>query len=406
MINSPLLPHRPHQWVKSLLAAGALVATALCGSIPLAYAQDDEHNWFQIEVILFANVAEQWRESEHWRDKFELIYPDNLVILKPYREYEFEEFDTDFDSLRRKMPGELEPIDSDFSALRREYISPEQREQLEQLELELELERELEQQEAATFTRFDQVFADPLSNAVTPVAEQPAKLDRLEKPMDLDRDPFILLPKKHLNMRQSARRIDRASDLRLLAHFAWRQPLDEKNGAVPVLVQAGDQFDLDFELEGTLTASENRYLHVDSTLYFSRFERTPIADSTDWSSFYETPASPAGDAQSSFNTEFNAANLSIFDQHASDDFQRILTATASDSRRLKSAELHYIDHPLFGILVKMTPHELPDPVMEMRDFDIEALPKKKPLPVAELAPLTPGPTAVEGVAEPLSPATN
>ena len=31
-------------------------------------------------------------------------------------------------------------------------------------------------------------------------------------------------------------------------------------------------------------------------------------------------------------------------------------------RRMRSGELHYIDHPLMGVLIKITPYELPKPV--------------------------------------------
>ena len=246
------------------------------------------------------------------------------------------------------------------------------------------------------------MFEDPLAQELDTVEEAPPELEKLEKPMDLDREPFILLPEKYLQLQSSANRIDRAPDLRLLAHFAWRQPLDQKQRAAPVLVQAGYQFDLDFELEGTLTASKNRYLHMDSALYFSRYERSLVTDRTNWSSFYITPTrgdtnnQTAGNTQPGLSSTFSATDLDIFGAQATDDFDRTMSASAITSRRLKSTELHYIDHPLFGILVSMTPHEIPDPVLEMRDFNIEALPEKKVLPVVPIESPQPGGAATLG----------
>jgi len=37
------------------------------------------------------------------------------------------------------------------------------------------------------------------------------------------------------------------------------------------------------------------------------------------------------------------------------------TVTLQEHRRMRSRELHYLDHPLFGVLVLITPYELPEP---------------------------------------------
>ena len=74
------------------------------------------------------------------------------------------------------------------------------------------------------------------------------------------------------------------------------------------------------------------------------------------------------------------------------NFKRELIANFHSKQRIDENKIYYFDHPLFGLLVMVSPHQLPDPVMEMRDFDLDALPIRKELSyiqtrVSELPPV-------------------
>ena len=49
----------------------------------------------------------------------------------------------------------------------------------------------------------------------------------------------------------------------------------------------------------------------------------------------------------------------------------------AEARRLRSGELHFFDHPAFGVLVQITPEPLPD----VTELDLTTLPQRRtPLP--------------------------
>ncbi|MED5387347.1 MAG: CsiV family protein [Pseudomonadota bacterium] len=100
-------------------------------------------------------------------------------------------------------------------------------------------------------------------------------------------------------------------DYRQLYHKAWRQPIGSKDETLPVYLSGGrtlvtDDGDVP-EMEGTLHFSESRYVHVDPRIWF--------------------------------NTQ--------------SDGQRFYVDIA-ESRRLTGHEVYYFDHPMFGMLVRLT----------------------------------------------------
>ena len=45
--------------------------------------------------------------------------------------------------------------------------------------------------------------------------------------------------------------------------------------------------------------------------------------------------------------------------HLQDILKAIRTVVIDESRRMRSNELHYLDHPLFGMVIKITSYEAP-----------------------------------------------
>lgn len=213
-------------------------------------------------------------------------------------------------------------------------------------------------------------------------SSNPVKLE--EKPGgNLSRQPFLLLPSDQRQLNNSAQRIERAPDLRLLKHLAWRQPVQQKDQAQAVLIQAGDRFDGEYELEGTLTIFRGRYLHASSDLFFSQFKNIENINQLDWSVFSKDGGVSDSDAWlqdqnlEKHNEPVSASRPGI---GSNARFIRAATARLNQSRRMRSNELHYIDHPLFGILVQITPYKQPDPAMDLQAFSPDKLPEKRPAP--------------------------
>lgn len=107
------------------------------------------------------------------------------------------------------------------------------------------------------------------------------------------------------NLQAIADAMRRSSGYRPLLHWRWRQPGWERGQALPVrvLASAADGRPL---LDGTLTLARSRYLHLHADLvYADPYVDAPVA--------------------------------------------------LREVRRMRSGELHYLDHPRFGVLVQVNP---------------------------------------------------
>lgn len=208
-----------------------------------------------------------------------------------------------------------------------------------------------------------------------PITLNPDAQSRQEN--NLEDGAFNSLSNSKRTLKSAAQRIKASADLRLLSHLAWRQPVLDRKQAQAILIKTGKQFDSEFELEGTITISRGRYLHARTDLYFSEFEPMKSRQELDWTVFEDDQLDFG---QREWNADLN--------QQASTATQFVRSATANlkQSRRMRSEELHYIDHPLFGMLVQITPYSLPDPVMQLKEMPLQTLPAKRALPDSAISP--------------------
>lgn len=157
------------------------------------------------------------------------------------------------------------------------------------------------------------------------------------------------IPEQELILNDVANKLKRSGRYRILQHFAWRQPAVERKDAAPIIIKAGRDFSSQFperayrhvefgdtvssqsgnqveqqvrELDGTIQVAITRYIHLYSDLV------------------YRLPRSNPTDLQDVLDREMVLVDYSV-----------------NSHRRMKSRELHYIDHPIVGILVEATPIE-------------------------------------------------
>lgn len=115
-------------------------------------------------------------------------------------------------------------------------------------------------------------------------------------------------------LKSTDQRIRNTGGLRVLYHKAWSQPVRKGRSSQAVAIQAGNMTaDGYYELQGAITVDRGHYLHFKPDLQLRR-------------------------------------NIML-----EDGSMRTITAVLDEPRRMKSSEAHYIDHPLFGILVYATP---------------------------------------------------
>ena len=138
-----------------------------------------------------------------------------------------------------------------------------------------------------------------------------------------------------------ARSIRRSSLYELLLHQSWRQPIGQT--PIPILIQGGEQYGDQFELEGTLSIRRQRYLHVDADLRLMQFSLERFA----------RPAEQEAPLKSKYPDLYEAAQRGR-------EHSPTAQFNLNESRRLRSGELHYLDHPALGVLLLIDGSESSD----------------------------------------------
>ena len=131
----------------------------------------------------------------------------------------------------------------------------------------------------------------------------------------------------------------RDENYQILFHQAWTQQMQNEAESPGIIVEGGKTINQRPELSGHIKIHIGRYLHLTTDLWLSHFAPDSIA--ADWP---VPPASPSSDNRSGLAGELliNSGSSSPI-------------ATMRERRRMRSNELHYIDHPLMGLLILITP---------------------------------------------------
>ncbi len=194
------------------------------------------------------------------------------------------------------------------------------------------------------------------------------------------------------SLAEHARQLRRAGGYRILFQGSWHQHLESRKRAPWVPLSGGRQYGNHHELEGSIKLSRDRYLHITTDLWRSNFAGSsmpspaPVNGSAllslrDTASNAEPPlALPPAPAPS-------LALLGMIEGWYQKSYQRLAGEMPSDSeenpevsngayptnssasratevaaaarlqqyRRMRSGEIHYLDHPLLGVIIKLTP---------------------------------------------------
>ncbi|MEX1666060.1 CsiV family protein [Zhongshania arctica] len=152
-----------------------------------------------------------------------------------------------------------------------------------------------------------------------------------------------------------------------LMQASWQQDLRSRKQAPAILIQGGKQYGSHYQLEGYIRVAVERYLHLDTNLWMTSFGNTagnyylprqPL-------SFNEPEEEPVFVDESFESSPEYAEFLKQNPSYLSADNQA-QTAGQSNAepidqivvmkqqRRMRSDELHFIDHPRFGAIIKIT----------------------------------------------------
>lgn len=150
---------------------------------------------------------------------------------------------------------------------------------------------------------------------------------------------YSLLSPKQMHLGGVKNSLRQSAGYKILFHGGWIQPVYNTRHPRPMKIRGGNILDNGmYELDGYIAIGRGlSYLHFRPELYLSRqtngFISTEITDST------QSQEQSINDSPPQYIPPI----------------PEIITSKLNQPRRMRSNELHYIDHPLGGILVKMTP---------------------------------------------------
>lgn len=311
------------------------LSLALLLSIATSGRAQNMDNIYQIEVIIFERAQKTEADEEYWPKSIELAYPPNYVILTdPNNE------------AQQQVQGQQGSSDSgEFS-------------------LSEGLPGSLSSSQAST------------RNDTGSSSQEGGDAGILLN---------TFLASKFHTLKDKKNALNRQRGYRILFHETWLQRLQSPDEAPALIITGGNEYGDHRELEGYISLSLSRYLHFHGHLWLTEFVANYGQPPEHWPQL-PTPSDRAPKAQQGKTLpisehEFDAASTadeayqagrseasdgSLYNQWASlrdDPYAELLEApylikniaVLQQKRKMRSSELHYIDHPKMGILVKVEP---------------------------------------------------
>ncbi|WP_018416744.1 CsiV family protein [Teredinibacter turnerae] len=320
----------------SLSLRNAVLSALMCLPLPVyAQTEDQQESWYQVELLVFKRHQSS-ATHEVWPKNIALAYPPNVQYLRdPASE-----------------PAQPEGVaDSELDA----------------------------NQEASSGL---------------PTSPDIAVTESDAPPIEPQEEPFVLLPKDAMFIRGAEYAINRDRALAPLFHATWAQPMKALKDAPAIVIRGGESFGNHHELEGTITLSVSRYLHLHTDLWLAEYETNygqadyhwpPIPLPPEPESLEPTTTSDLSLGNLPLDADFNLStgrsegingiNLQVGDATEFNPASAAVTGLDStllsmadqpflvkhivkldQKRRMRSNELHYIDHPELGIIIKIMPY--------------------------------------------------
>ena len=327
----------------------ALLALAL-PALPL---QAQEQRWYQVEVLVVAHTSPAAARAERWPPLPTLAYPDKVrFLLDPTR-------------LQANFSAQPDALYSDVDAHGKQFIH------LGAAAAPNSMAAAPLPSEPASQSAVD---LEPASQVQTEETEEPQRLPT----------PFMLLPAQSREFQGKAAYMERNGPYRILFHEVWWQPVEGARTSLPIVLDTSGDEQAYPVLQGTIKLHRSRFLHVDTQLWLNtdgsylpgswRMPAPPLAPVS-----LEIVAAPAPDpgllpppapADALYSSEDEsllgeAALDSGMDMPPSYPYRHAVLL--QHTKRMRSNEVHYIDHPLLGMVIKVTP--LGPEALQAADYD-------------------------------------
>ncbi len=140
---------------------------------------------------------------------------------------------------------------------------------------------------------------------------------------------YTRLPKEQRQLNHTATKLQRSGQFNVLFHEAWPMPLTKQNSATWININAGIKQADRHQLEGAIGVSLGRFLHLHTKLHLNQFAKANSTPTTELSSLFNYPTS-----QTKVTQRYSMIQ----------------------KRKMRSVELHYLDHPKLALLVRFDPY--------------------------------------------------
>lgn len=304
--------------------------------------------WFRVELLIFSQGAAGAENSEAWDPTPILAYPEKgRFLIDPQRI-------AGNLSLYETRPDPLALSDTTSVTDEFGYQTITIRPVIEAVEA---VEDRTPETGAPSIT-------EPLN---APLESEVGILDAPTTP-----SPFALLPRSELEFHGKAAYMTRTGRYKTLFHESWLQPVAEKSSAVPIIIDHSGDDESWPALQGSVTFYLSRYLHMETNLWLNTtgsylppqwsmppaplgpksliviqpLEEETIYDPLLPSNTQELPSANNEEVMAEEETGMELPELLSPWRHA---------VLLGQERRMRSTEVHYIDHPLLGIIVKISP---------------------------------------------------
>ena len=322
------------------LTCGAVAALAVLLAGP-SFAQGDR--WWRVELLIFSHESAQ--PAEQWDPTPNLAYPSEArFLVEPGRVKDNlaqHHADSVVDKFGRQILTMLPEPGASGSTQGSSNRAP-----------GTDIPRDPNTPAIAV--------ADPVPVPV-PVPEQSTLVPT----------PFIALPGAALEFRGKAAYMQRTGKYRTLFHQSWVQPVTDQASALPIILDRSGDTGQWPRLQGSIKLYLSRYLHLETNLwlntagdYLPGVWRMPPPPLGPPSLIIEELPEPelealSGDwpnaAEQASTLPEGADGLPLPEEDLGPVYPYRHAVLLQQERRMRSTEVHYIDHPMLGVVAKLTP---------------------------------------------------
>lgn len=393
------------------LGAGVLLATTAAAQNT---GQDAAQPWYKVEVLIFQHdtPATTHKEQEAWPAYPQLAYPPLLrALFDPARAdaalAEVPGAISHVDALGRQTLYSRPWFDASTLQLQPWQFHSESAVFDHSNPVDALRQTRLALREALASIAFSPKDLDSPAPAVSVATESGVQqaVDALETELadngsSVDEAPplvyppaFTVLPQSALEFRTAAARMRSREGWQLYWHRAWLQPMSSEERSIPLVVDdSGDRNPPDWpQLQGSLRLYLSRYLHLQASLWLNtdgsylehaqgrwRIDPPPRAPATLrldhlngqrlalWPVAELRPQAPqpeqslrsaAESPSPALSTSGESGNAPTFsaDSNPEQEWPWRHAILLEQNRRMRGDEVHYIDHPVLGMLIRLSP---------------------------------------------------